>query len=257
MKKTKMSKTMFRVLVLPVAFAFAGTGIAHAQQDEERVMIQLNIMEIKADKVDQFRAIHRDSFIPAARGRGMAWRQTSRVILGNTLQFSVATPIPNMAALANSNSPGATPTESALALDLWEQTIQSRRSIVITSRPDLSMAQVPATGLTTVVHFLVQPGKSNAFAAYMTDMVLPALRASGVVGARMFETTMGGPSGEFWMLVPQAGFAAMDGPGPFSSVDPQRGAEMNTIANGLFISWDTSLSGIDRELSYGLPGLQQ
>ena len=241
------------LIVLGISFMFLAP--AQAQQAAEPVLIQVNQLDIRPDRLDEFRAIHLNSFMPASRARGVPWRLTSRVVLGNTLQVSVATPIPNMAALGAQNMPGASRLESQLALGLWQQTVESRRSFVVTSRPDLSMEQVPNTGLTTVVHFRLNAGKNAEFARYWTDMIRPAMTASGVVGAQVFETTMGGPSGEFWVMVPQADYAALDGPGPFASVSPEEGARMQAISNEIFMEWDTSLTEVDRELSYGLPGL--
>ncbi len=60
-----------------------------------------------------------------------------------------------------------------------------------------------------------------AFASYWNDMARPAMTKSGVVGAQMFQTTTGGSQGEFWLLVPQDGYAALDGSGPFSGVTPE------------------------------------
>lgn len=240
-------------------FAFLASTVTtqvFAQQDAEPILIQVNQLEIYPDKMDQFRAVHRDSFIPASRARGLAWRLTNRVTVGNTMQVTVAIPIPNMASLENQNSPGANSVESQLALGLWSQTVKSRRSLIVTSRPDLSMESIPNTGMTTVVHFLVKPGKEPAFGRYWTDMVRPAMTKSGVVGAQMFQTTTGGAQGEFWLLVPQDGYAVLDGPGPFSGVTPEEAARLQEMGNELFITWDTQVTVVDQELSYGLPGLQ-
>lgn len=242
-------------LLLTLLASTASTQL-FAQQNAEPILIQVNQLEIYPDKMDQFRAIHRDSFMPAARARGVAWRLTNRVTLGNTMQVTVASPIPNMASLQNQNSPGANSTESQLALGLWNQTVKSRRSMIVTSRPDLSMEAIPNTGMTTVVHFLIQPGKEPAFARYWTELVRPAMTKSGVVGAQLFQTTTGGPQGEYWLLVPQEGYAALDGPGPFSGVTPEEGARLQEMGNELFITWDTQVTVVDQELSYGLPGLQ-
>jgi hypothetical protein len=45
------------------------TTQAIAQQNAEPILIQANQLEIYPDKMEQFRAIHRDSFIPASRAR--------------------------------------------------------------------------------------------------------------------------------------------------------------------------------------------
>jgi hypothetical protein len=254
-RKIKISSLPLHLAAILMAMQFSYHAIA--QPAVEPILIQVNQLEIKPDKLDQFRAIHRDSFMPAARARGTAWRMTNRVVLGNTLQLVVASPIPNMASLSMQTSPGANALESQLALDLWNQTVISRRSFIVASRPDISMPAVPNTGMTTMVHFQLKPGKDVAFAIYLKESILPAMSASGVVGAQVFQTTMGGPAGEFWLQVPQTGYAAMDGPGPFSSVSVADGARMQAMASELFVGWETSFNIVDQELSYGLPGLEQ
>jgi len=254
----KRSMKPFSVLSIPLlALCFSASSHIVAQQGVEPIMMVVNQLEIWPDKVDQFREIHRDAYIPASRARGTAWRVTNRTALGNTLEFSVVTPIANMAAMAamTENGPAATEVESQLAADLWCQTVKSRRSVVLTTRPDLSMAAVPNTGLSTLVRMQVKPGKALGFASYMTDLVLPTMSDAGVVGAQMFETTLGGPAGEFWMSIPHSGVAALDAPGPFDNVTPELGMRLLEANTELLDSWETRLIYVDQELSFGLPGL--
>lgn len=92
-KKLTFSSLLFALLASTI------TTQAIAQQNAEPILIQVNQLEIYPDKMEQFRAIHRDSFIPASRARGLAWRLTNRVTLGNTMQVTVAIPIPYMTSL--------------------------------------------------------------------------------------------------------------------------------------------------------------
>lgn len=224
---------------------------AFAQVDVEPILMQVNQVEVKPGMLGQYNEMHREIWMPNQRSNDVAWRVTNRTVLGNTMMRIVTTPLADMEAV------GA---ELSAALQIAGtrtlETMTSRRSFVMTTRPDMSMAGIPNPGLSVLIHFQLNTGKDAAFKTYFVETVLPAMAASGVVGAQMFQTTMGGPTGEFWLTVPQASFAALDGPGPFSSVTAAQGARMTAAGADLFDTWETSLIAVDQGLSYGLPGLQ-
>jgi hypothetical protein len=226
-------------------------------QQAERQLIQVNQLELKSEMVDQFRGIHRDIFMPRNRASGQAWRLTSRVALGNTLQMILAFPIANMAALDAQGGGGLSGTDLQLVQTVFPQTIQSRRSFIVTSRPDMSMAGQPQTGLTVSYRFQVKSGKIPEFVQLWNSKVIPALTASNVVGTSVFQTVQGGRVGEFFSLTPIPDFASVDGPGPFGGIDPQEAQALNLEMANLLDEMEITYNRVDMELSYGLPGLQQ
>jgi hypothetical protein len=252
-----INRKIVKHLFLPIIFCFCFVSIVAAQDQPEPILIQVNQLDIKPDKLEQFRSIHRDVFIPAARANGVPWRLTSTIALGNTLSTTVVSPIPNMAALDSQGGPASTELEGQLALNLWAQTVQARRSFIVTSRPDMSMAAQPQTGLTVVYRFRVTIGKIPQFVALWNEKVIPALETSNITGTRVFQTVSGGLIGEFYSLTPVANFATADGPGPFSGLEPQEAQALNMEMTALLDEMELTYNRVDQELSYGLAGTQQ
>ena len=239
------------------ALAIAGSFSSQVfAQQGQRQLIQVNQLELKSDMVQQFRGIHRDIFIPGSRANGQAWRLTSRVALGNTLQMTIAFPIANMAALDSQGGGRLNTIENQLVQATFPQTIQSRRSFIVTSRPDMSMAPQPQTGLTAAYRFQVKSGMIPDFVQLWSSKVIPALTASNIVGTAVFQTVQGGRVGEFFSLTPIANFASMDGAGPFSGISPQEALALNLEMASLLDEMEVNYNRVDMDLSYGLPGLR-
>ena len=243
-------------LLLSMAFCISFIPYVTAQEPAEPILIQVNQLEIRPDMVEQFRSVHRDVFMPASRANGTPWRLTSTIALGNTLETTVVTPIPNMAFLDSQNGPGSTELEGQLALELWAKTVQARRSFIVTSRPDMSLPVEPQTGLTVVYRFQVKSGMIPQFVTLWNEKVIPALQASNVVGTQVFQTIQGGLIGEFYSLTPIPDFASADGPGPFSGLEPQAAGALNLELATLLDELEITYNRVDQELSYGLPGTQ-
>jgi len=241
---------------LVIGLSFISQLAAQPTELPDPILIQVNQLEIKPDKLEQFRTMHRDVFIPAGRASGTPWRLTSTVTLGNTLTVVVASPIPNMAFLDTQGGPGASALEGQLALDIWSETVQSRRSFIVTSRPDMSLPPTPQTGLTVQYRFQVKMGMIPQFVALWNGRVIPALQSSGVEGTAMFQTVTGGLVGEFFSVTPVANFASADGPGPFGGLTPQDAGALNADLSNLLDELEIVYNSVDQELSYGLPGLQ-
>ena len=245
-----MTKKITTCLVSLFALAFASLSFAQPASQ----LFQVNLLEIKADKVELFRSIHRDFFGPRSRASGDALKAVRRTVLGNTLEFSVASPIDNMAALDSpAIAPGAEG-DVGMALDLWETTVQSRQSFVIASRPDMSMEQIPAAEYSATYRFQTKSGSMQEFVQLWNSKVLPALRQSGIQGTAVYQTTAGGPFGEFWSLTPIPNYAALDGAGPFGGLEPAAATALNIEMMSLLDEMEYRVTVTDWELSFGLVG---
>lgn len=253
---TKYTKNLLATLVLPliISFAFASQILA---QDLIPQLMQVNQLQLKPDKIERFRAIHRDVFMPADRQRGLPWRYTTSTIIGESFQMTVVTPIANMAALDQPAALGATSLEQELSLEIWNTAVVSRRSYIVISRPDMSMEGQPETGITALYRFQVKSGHEPRFVALWNEKVIPALTQSGIKGTQVFQTLAGGKNGEFFSLTPIENFAFMDGGGPFRGLAPEDAAALNVELGLLLDEMEISFTQVDQELSYGLPGLQQ
>ncbi len=226
-----------------------------AQQAQPQ-LIQVNQLLLKPNEAERFRAIHRDNFMPRGRANGLPFRVTTSTILGPSFQLTVATPIANFAALDAPTPLDGGSIEAQMLREAWNASVTSRRSFVVTSRPDMSMPGVPNADYSVAVRFQVKSGMGAQWEALWKSTILPALSASGGVGTSVFQTVQGGKNGEYFALTPLANMAALDGPGPFSALSPEEGAALAAKVSALLEEYETNISRTDHELSYGLPGLQ-
>ena len=91
-------KKLYIAAFAAVAIAGGFSNQALAQQAQAQ-LIQVNQLVLKPNEAERFRAIHRDNFMPRGRANGLPFRVTTSTVLGPSFQFTVATPIPNFAAL--------------------------------------------------------------------------------------------------------------------------------------------------------------
>jgi hypothetical protein len=248
-----MKKTYIAAFAaLAIVGSFSNQVLA---QQAERQLIQVNQLVLKPNEAERFRAIHRDNFMPRGRASGLPFRVTTSAVLGQSFQVSVATPIPNFAALDGGTPLDGGTVEAQMLREAWNSAVTSRRSFVITSRPDMNMAPAPNADYSLVVRFQVKSGKAPQFEALWKSTIRPALVASGQKGTSVFQTLQGGRNGEYFALTPLANMAALDGPGPFSSMTPEEGARLTAQVSELLEEYETNITKTDHELSYGLPGL--
>lgn len=239
--------------VLFSTICFSGQVLAQQAQPQ---LIQVNQMILKPNEAERFRAIHRDSFMPGSRANGLPYRITSSTVLGPSFQFTVASPITSFAALDGGTPLDGESVEAQMLRESWNSAVTSRRSFVVTSRPDMSMAAAPNADYSVVVRFQLKSGMEQRWVALWKETILPALTASGQKGTSVFQTVQGGKNGEFYALTPLENMAALDGPGPFSSMTPAEGAALTAQVSELLEEYETNITRTDHELSYGLPGLQ-
>lgn len=248
-----MKKRIFAVLtVLLMAGSFSSHVLAQQSQ-----LIQVNQLILKPNEIERFRAIHRESFMPSGRASGLPFRVTSSTVLGPSFQITVATPMTNGFATLDGSSPlSGNSLEAQMQREAWNSAVTSRRSFVVRSRPDMSMPAAPNADYSVVVRFQLKSGVEQQWVALWQETILPALTASGGVGTSVFQTVQGGKNGEFFALTPLANMAALDGPGPFSSLTPAQAAALSAQVSELLEEYETNITRTDHELSYGLPGLQ-
>lgn len=247
----KLYITTFAILLAAVSFS----SQVLAQQAQAQ-LIQVNQLILKPNEAERFRAIHRENFMPRSRASGLPFRVTTSTVLGPSFQFTVATPIPNFAALDAATPLDGDSVEAQMLRESWNSAVVSRRSFVVTSRPDMSMAGAPNADYSVVVRFQLKSGMEQRWVALWNSTILPALAASGNRGTAVFQTVQGGRNGEFFALTPLENMAALDGPGPFSSMSPAEGAALTAQVSELLEMYETNVTRTDHDLSYGLPGLQ-
>ena len=102
---------------------------------------------------------------------------------------------------------------------------------------------------------VVTVGRNAEFEALFADKVLPAIAATGVTGYRMYQTVTGGSQQEYFGVMPIGNYAALDGWSPLQALGEAQAAQVLSELSGLVESIEYSIVQTDRELSWGLAGL--
>lgn len=247
----------FKVVAVSILVLIGSFSVQTLAQQAQPQLIQVNQLILNPNEADRFRAIHEENFMPRGRANGLPWRVTTSTVLGPSFQFTVATPITDFAALDAPTPLDGDSIEARMMRETWNSAVVSRRSFEVTSRPDMSMSTAPNADYSVVVRFQLKSGMEQQWVALWNEEILPALVASCSRGTSVFQTLQGGKNGEFFALTPLASMAALDGPGPFSSLTPEQGAALTAKVSVLLEEYETNITRTDYALSYGLPGLQQ
>lgn len=225
-------------------------------QDAVPQLMAVNQLQVKPNMMGRFLELHQNVYIPAGRSSGSAWRYTGATVMGTDFQISVVVPIDNFASMDEAPVFGASETEAALAIEIWRNSVISRERFVLRSRPDISMEALPTSDLYSTYRVVVKPGKSAEFEALWTGKVLPALRRANIEGTQVYQVALGGNTSEYLTRTPISGFSALDAGPPFRALSPRDQAELTEEFGALVDLMEFTVVATNRELSYGLPGLQ-
>ena len=210
------TQKLYIAFIAVITLSFGSMASVYSQQIEFG-LIQLNIVKVKPDMDERFRGIHRDFFMPSGLENGMPWRVTSSIVFGDSFNYFVATPLANYAALdASPFISGEGDTDVDMANSIWRTSVDSRRSLIIQGRPDLSMEQVPAADQSRLIRVVAKPDKGAEFEEYWLETAGLTYTAFGTVGsvdlATDFElTTQEGREFSFQLVVPAGVRVTTDG----------------------------------------------
>ena len=242
---------MKTVTSLTIALLFSVPFTLWAQEAESQLM-RVNQVVVKPDKMEAFRALHRDVFMPGEQAGGQPWRLAYWSELGNTYQFTLVTPVEDMSFL---NESGGVPGGEA-ARDVFTNAVDSRHSFLIRSRPDMSLAPVDQGNFNIIYRFqLKDPSMAPQFVQLWNTRVLDAFRRSGVEGTQMFQVTQGGRIGDLRSVTPVDNFSGQGNGNPFGGLGPEAAGQLNRDMWQYLSEMELTVNRIDKELSYGLPGL--
>ena len=241
------------IVALAVSAVFA-PGIS-AQNAAPQLMV-VNDVLVKPDMMETFMDLHANVYIPQGRRAGTQWRYTGTETWGDSFRVRVVLPIDNFAALNTPQSVGANANEVALSGDIWARSVNARRTYILRQRTDLSMASTPVADFYSTYRFVVKPGKADEFEKIWTEDVLPASRAAGIQGTQVFQVAMGGNTNEYMTRTPIDSFAAFDEGTPLRALSPQEQLRVNGEVGELVDLMEFAVVQTNRDLSYGLEGLQ-
>ncbi|MGH7694595.1 MAG: hypothetical protein ACRENH_06425, partial [Gemmatimonadaceae bacterium] len=200
--------------------ASAGTATsAQSQQTTPNVRSYVQVIRLKPDMVDEWRAIQRNEVIPAQKKAGVTSRTTLVTQVGNAYEYAILTPFPKWEAMD-----GEAPLVRALGREGAAQVNAKLRKCVLTqssymtNRVDSLTIPADSAPVWRVAVRRALPGKMRDYIAYYRAEVLPGLRkakASGkIAGSTIAIRGVGATSGEFTTVTYYANFAGLDGGDP-------------------------------------------
>ncbi len=238
-----LHKPLRGLLILALSITVIGWTPVRAQ---EPIMINVMRIQLKPAMTERFRALHLTQTVPSQQSSGMPWRLTTSNFFGDNFEVVVSTPLENFAELDHRNF---VPTELGQAL--FSASVDHRQRLVVQTRPDMGIPGGDLTGLRRMAYLQVSQGQIAEFEEFWRGTVLPAMRSRGIQGYQMFQTLIGEPQGQYIGGLWLDNFAALDS------------LEMNTLLTAdqqrrfgnLVEEYVIEVQVVDRELSWGLPGL--
>ena len=145
-------------------------------QPEPPALVRFNIVDVKPDMVDEFRAVQRE-FTANAKKAGTPFRSVWQTdTLGTTWRYLIVTPMESYADL------GTATTADESQIDRVRKCIVSRRSVVVSPMSDLSKplpdGQSPKLAVTQVVR--VAPGRNADYVSWAKSDYFPHFDSVGV-----------------------------------------------------------------------------
>ena len=179
------------------------TYAPHVQAQNNETWMQVDIVQVRPDKLDDFVELYRDEINPALQQAGVPWRSAWRAgEFGETYERLFATPMASFAEL-DTGGPLAKvldPRQLERVRDRLRQYTDARQSYAVQYRADLSVEADNVSGLSIArqTNLLVAPGRGADFEAFLRDN-LDNFREAGVVFGvyrRRF-----GPGPVVWQIV--------------------------------------------------------
>ncbi len=120
----------------------------------------------------------------------------------------------------------------------------------------MSLAPVDQGNFNIIYRFqLKDPSMAPQFVQLWNTRVLDAFRRSGVEGTQMFQVTQGGRIGDLRSVTPVDSFSGQGNGNPFGGLGPEAAGQLNRDMWQYLSEMELTVNRIDKDLSYGLPGL--
>ena len=218
------------------------------------VYIRVNQAQIKPGFMGAWRDLHRDTVERQRRG-GMLWRLTQTESFGNRGSMSISVPVADFSVLdVDNNSPDS---PAGMREEIRKQALESQRWFMLEFRQDLSIPGGDGVqGIRRMAHIVVKPGKAAEFEELWNEQIKPGMERSGMAGYQLFQTIWGGPVGEYYGGIYLPDYAALNGFNVFNALSQREQNQINERIGELLDVYEVSIVQVDRELSYGLPGLE-
>ncbi len=218
-----MRTPQLSLLAAAISLAASAGSAAPAQSQQTsavpNVRTFVQVVRLKPDMVDEWRAIQRNEVIPAQKKAGLTSRTTLVTQVGNAYEYAILTPFPKWEAMD-----GEAPLVRALGREGAAQVNAKLRKCILTqnsymsNRVDSLTIPAPGAPVWRVAVRRAVPGKMREYIAHYRAEILPGLRkakASGhIAGSTLAIRGAGATSGEFTTVTYYANFAGLDGGDP-------------------------------------------
>jgi quinol monooxygenase YgiN len=192
--------------------------VGRAQQAPERSeMLHVTFAKVKPERWIDFLDFQRNESVAVQQKAGTAWRAVwASGIFAEGFSVAMVTPIAKMA-----QYDGQGPAMRVLGEDgarayntTLREMVESTRSVLIRTRPDLSYVPQPAMmpKFAVVATVSVVPGRTADFEAVIKSDVLPAMKRAGIARYAVSQTVLGGDVNEYTTLAYFDHYADMDQP---------------------------------------------
>jgi hypothetical protein len=202
-------------VVVASVFALASSSpVAQAPPAAQRLLIQ--IVNVKPEAVNDWLAMQQKETIPALKKAGQPARDAwTTNLFGEAFEYHFATPITSFAEYDNPN-----PIVRALGQegariynDKVRRMIVAQRTLAITMAPESIMLPASYQPKYMILNFVyVTPGRTNDYANYLRNELMPVIRKAKPVGFGLSRTLHGGDANEFVTARYIDKMADLDGP---------------------------------------------
>ena len=233
-----MSRVSLGALVVASALVLAPSApIAQTPPPAQRLSVQ--IVNVKPEALNDWLALQEKETVPALKKIGATSREAwTTSIFGEGFEYFFVTPITKFADYDNPQGPivRAIGADAARVYnDKLRRMIASQRTVAITVLPGSIAPAASYVPKFMVLNFTYTvPGRSNDYAAFLSNDLMPAIRKSKAVGYTATRTLHGGDANEFVTARYMDKMADLDGPNPLAqALGADGAAKLNAKTVGM------------------------
>jgi hypothetical protein len=228
---------------------------AQAPKPAASQLFMANFVTVKSGMGPQYTDIQIKEVMPALKKAGSSRQAWSSGVFGEAGGFAFFTPVSDMAQF-DKEAPlrQALGEEAAAALNAkTAQLVESRRAMLVRSRPDLSYEPTPGgapAALALVTEVDVAPGRKGDFEAFVKKEVLPAMQQAKAKSYSVLEVVYGGSINSYFTAVGYDDYASLGKGHPFQVALGEEGArKLDARVTGIVVHVERFVARYRADLS--------
>jgi hypothetical protein len=246
---TSGMKKFLRLAILPAVFVL----LLPAQEPQLLHLVMTKLQPGAAGEYREMQAKVNEAY----KKDSVPWRQVWSTSVFGEPQYVAVFPVGKMERYETPNPVRKmlNDTDYAHYSQQMSRLVASSRSVLVTTRPDLSIAsenRKPKRAVVTVL--IAEPGKQAAVEAVILSDLKPAWQKAGMKDVWVHQTILGGPVTEYTIVALIDNWAEMDSGGPMVRALGREGWDkIRQKVAGLATSIENSVMAHQPELSYMQP----